>query len=71
MKVKIGMWRSVQTLNSLMRLRLDALGGVDDHHGGIRRHQRAVGVLGKVLVARRVEDVDAVALVVELHRTER
>ena len=54
-------------LKELARLRLDALGAVDDHHGAVRRHQRAVGILGKVLVARGVEDVDAVAAVLELH----
>ena len=54
-------------LEQLARLRLDALAAVDDHHGGIRRHQRAVGVLGKVLMARRVQNIDAEALIAELH----
>ena len=54
-------------LEQLARLRLDALRAVDDHDGGVRRHQRAVGVLGEVLMARRVENVDAVAAVLELH----
>ena len=48
-------------------LGLHALGGVDDHDGGVRRHEGAVGVLGEVLVARGVQDVDAVAIVLELH----
>ena len=60
------MWRSVQTLNSLMVWASNALGGVNDHDGGIRRHQGAVGVLTEVLVARGVQNVDALALVVEL-----
>ena len=54
-------------LEQLARLRLDALGSVDDHDGGVRGHQRAVGVFGEVLVARGVENIDAVALVLELH----
>jgi hypothetical protein len=48
-------------------LRFHALGGVDHHHGGVDRGQHAVGVLGEVLVARRVEQVDGVAAVLELH----
>ena len=35
----------------LSGLGLHALAGVDDHDGGVRRHQGAVGVLGEVLVA--------------------
>ena len=54
-------------LEKLSGLRLDALGGVNDHDGGVRRHEGAVGVLGEVLVARGVEDIDAVALVLKLH----
>ena len=54
-------------LEKLPGLRLDALGSVDDHDGGVRGHQRAVGVFGEVLVARGVENIDAVALVLELH----
>src|SRR3546814_2492607 len=44
-------------LEQLARLRLDALGGVDHHHRGVHRRQRAIGVLGKILVPRRVEQV--------------
>ena len=51
----------------LDRLRLDALGGIDHHHRGIDRGQHAIGVLGKVLVPGRVEQVDGVIGVVELH----
>ena len=51
----------------LPRLRLDALGAVDDHYGRVSRHQRAVGILGKVLMTRSVEDVDAESLILELH----
>ena len=56
-------------LEELFGLGLDALGAVDDHDRGVGGHERAVGVLRKVLVARGIEDVHAVALVGELqHR---
>ena len=58
-------------LEQLARLRLDALAAVDDHDRGIRRHQRAVGILGEVLMARRVQNVDAEALIAELHDRRR
>ena len=58
-------------LEELPCLRLHALGTVDDHDGGVRRHQGAVGVLGEVLVARGVQNVDAEALVLELHHRGR
>ena len=51
----------------LARLRLDALCAVNDHHRAVRRHERAVGVLGEVLMTRGVENVDAEAAVLELH----
>ena len=43
----------------------DALGAVDDHQRGIHRGQRAIGVLGEVLVARRVEQIDDAVVVRE------
>ena len=58
MKVMIGMSRRRQTSNSLRVLRLDALGRVDHHDRGVDGGEGAVGVLGKVLVARRVEQVE-------------
>ena len=54
-------------LEELAGLRLDALCGVDDHDGGVRRHKRPIRVLGEVLVAGGVEDVDTEALVLKLH----
>ena len=42
----------------LAGLRLDPLGRVDHHDGGIDRGQRAIGVFGKIFVARRVEQVE-------------
>ena len=54
-------------LEELPGLGLHALGAVDDHHGAVGGHQRAVGVLGEVLVARGVQNVDAEAVVLELH----
>ena len=53
-------------LEQLPRLRLDTLTGIDDHDRGVRRHQRTVGVLREVLMPRRIQDVDAEALVIEL-----
>ena len=50
----------------LARAILDAAAVVEEHHGAVGRHQRAIGVLGEVLVARRVEQIDAEADVVEL-----
>ena len=56
-------------LEQLDGLGLDALCGVDDHDGGVRRHQGAVGILREVLMARGVQNVHALAGVVELqHR---
>ena len=53
-------------LEELDRLRLDALGAVDDHDSSIGSHEGTVGILREVLVARGIEDVDAVALIREL-----
>ena len=58
-------------LEELLRLGLDALCAVDHHDRGVRRHERAVRVLGKVLVARGVKNVDALALVRELQHGRR
>ncbi len=56
-------------LEELARLRLDALGRINHHHHRIHGSEHAVGVLGKILVARRVEQVEPVAVVIELqHR---
>jgi hypothetical protein len=46
---------------------LDTLGGVDHHHGGIDRGQRPVGVLGEVLVAGRIEQIEDAAVIFEGH----
>ena len=54
-------------LEELPGLGLHTLGGVDDHDGGVGGHESAVGVLGEVLVAGGVQDVDAVPLILELH----
>ena len=53
-------------LEQLHRLRLEALGGVDEHHGGVDRRQHPVGVLGEVGVAGGVDQVDHGAAVAEL-----
>ena len=58
-------------VEQLDRLRLDALGGVDDHDRGVDGGQHPVGVLREILVAGRVEQVDRVPGVVELHHRAR
>ena len=50
----------------LAGLWLDAFGRIDDHDRGIDGREHPVGVLGEILVARGVEQVDHVAVVVEL-----
>jgi len=45
-------------LEQLARLRLDALGAVDQHDGIVSRRQRAVRVLAEVAVPGRVQDVE-------------
>ena len=67
MKVTIGNVAQAADLEQLARARLDALGGVDHHHRRVDRGQRAVGVLGEVLVARRVEQVEDAVGVFEGH----
>ena len=54
-------------LHELAGLRLHALGGVHHDDGGVHGGKRAVGVLGEVLVARGVQDIDFVSLVIKLH----
>ena len=53
-------------LEQFQRLGLYALARVYHHDGRVHGGQHAVGVLGKVAVARRVQQVDAVAVIVEL-----
>ena len=51
----------------LARLRFDALSRVDHHDRRIDRRQRAIGVFGKILVPRRVEQVEGDPLALERH----
>ena len=53
-------------LEQLSCLRLHALGRVDDHHRGIRGHQCPVGILRKVLMAGRIQDIDTISVIIEL-----
>jgi hypothetical protein len=53
-------------LEELARLVFHALAGVDHHDDGVHGGEHAVGVLGEVLVAGRVEQVHPVAVVLEL-----
>ena len=56
-------------LEQLSCPRLDALGGVDHHHRRVDGGKGPVGVLGKVLVAGRIEKVeDAIAIFEGHHR---
>ena len=55
-------------VEQLERLRLEALGAIEEHNRIVRRRDRAVRVLGEVLVTRRVEQVDLAALVLKLQR---
>ena len=68
MKQMIGMLAHAADLEQLARLRLDAFRRVEHHHGAVGRGQRAVGVFAEILVAGRVEQVEAAALVFELQR---
>ncbi len=58
-------------LEQLQGLRLDALGGVQDHHGRIGCGQGAIGVLREVLVAGRVQQVEHQPGVIEGHNAGR
>ena len=53
-------------LEELERLALDPLGRVEHHDDGVDGHQHAVGVLREILVAGRVQQVDAEIPVLEL-----
>ena len=58
-----------QTLNSFRVCGLHTLARVDDHNRGIRRHQGTVGILREILVSRRIQNVDAIAVIFKLqHR---
>ena len=48
------------------RLRLDAFGRVNHHHDCVHGGQHTIGVLGKILVAGRVEQIDAISVVIKL-----
>ena len=54
-------------LEQLDGLLLNALGAVDQHDRAVRGDQRAVGILGEVLMAGGIEDIDMIAVEVELH----
>ena len=55
----------------LARLRFNALRRVDDHDGAVHRHERTVRILAEILMPRRIEDVDAIAVIVELQNGGR
>ena len=53
-------------LEKLPGLRLDSLGRINHHHRRIHGREHAIGVFGKILVPRRVEQVEPVTIVIEL-----
>ena len=55
-------------VEQLHRLRLEALGRIEQHHRRVDRGEHPVGVLGEVGVTRRVEQVDDRVAVRELQR---
>ena len=55
-------------LEQLAGLRFDTLGPVDDHDRRIHRGQRPIGIFGKVAVARRIHQVEAMSVKIERHR---
>ena len=61
------MSRRRQTSTSFKRARLDALGGVEHHDGGVDGGQRAVGIFREVLVAGGVEQVEHPVAILERH----
>ena len=50
-------------LEQLQSLRLESLGRIDEHHGGIDGREHPVGVLGEIGVTGRVDEVDHIDLV--------
>ena len=62
-------WRGSQPahIHELLGAGLYALGHIDDHQGGIHCCQGAIGVLGEVLVPRRVQQVHDPVAIRELH----
>jgi len=56
----------VADLKKFSSLAFDALGCIDDHDDGVHGGQDPVGVLRKILVAGGIEQVDLVAVILEL-----
>ena len=54
-------------LEQFPRPSLDTFCGVDHHHRGIDGGQGAIGVFGEILVARRIQQVEHAAAVLERH----
>ena len=49
------------------RLRFNSFCGIYDHHSRICRHEGTIGILRKILMPGRVQDIDAVSFVFKLH----
>ena len=54
-------------LEKLTGLRFNTFGSINDHDGRIRRHEGTVGILREILMSGGVDDIDAVAVIIELH----
>ena len=54
-------------LDQFLRLRLDAFGCINDHDDAVDRRQSAESVLGKVFMARCIQDVDFDILIIKTH----
>ena len=62
--------RDIAVLNHFKEffgLGLDTLGRVHNHHGRIHGHQGPIGILGEILVSRRIQNIDPLARVIKLH----
>ena len=62
--------RDIAVLNHFKEffgLGLDTLGRVHNHHGRIHGHQGPIGILGEILVPRRIQNIDPLARVIKLH----
>ena len=58
-------------LEKLARLCLHSFGCVNDHNRRIRRHQCSVRILRKVLMARRIQNIDAKSAIRKLQYRRR
>ena len=53
-------------LEQFLGLSLNALGDINNHDCAVHSHERTVCILGEVLMARRIKDIDTAAIIVKL-----